>query len=307
MMSEIEVPRIFNLATQEKENHIFVLNSFIPSYLLIYQLLPSVVYSLPLMIATLDHHDVIVTKGKKLLSTAFKDVIIYSSGISIHEKLELKKMLKLMNGHLADFLEDATHLVVKSVKAEKYQEAMDLKIPIFHIDWIKNVYQVTSITANGCIKATSNIFDKFHLKIFTGLKIFLHGLDLDQHKKIDDLIYINGGSLMERYCDDIDVMIVQSNSVANDPVKRSKLLKIPIIVPKWVEDSVMVDRAKRYDEYLAENVRNVQNVLSYAESEESGQTSEENFQHNHPSKSSTRKRIFPFVKNPQSRSKKKRT
>ncbi|KAG5680435.1 hypothetical protein PVAND_009943 [Polypedilum vanderplanki] len=193
----------------------------------------------------------IPTNHRQIFNAAFNDVNLCVSNIRTAEKKEIAKMLKLMNGKISDKIDsNVTHLITNTTKSVKYLEAAANKIPIYHYQWVQNVWKKCLKEKDHSIRAVSSIFDIYKLPPFFDLKIACTGVGKEEKKCLETLIEENGGEFAETYNSaSTDILLIKRKDPTNPKYQNAVKRKIPILKCEWVEESVKAGYSLAYEDF----------------------------------------------------------
>jgi len=253
-MSEEEVLN-YNNTLLKKVSHVFVLDNFSGTsfdHLVARKKAGDFkLFGVPLL-EIMSEETVIVTSYWKIYNNAFQDLKICTSNLSGTEKGKIENLVKSMNGRFTNELSsEVTNLITNSTKTIKYSDASSLNIPIYHTEWIYQIWSKCQKQEGTILKACSDQYDVFKLPPLFDLKIAITGMtNKDQRNDISDVIEENGGKFEEVFkSNETDILIMDKKDEDNSKYKLAAKYKIPVLNVNWIHESIKAGYALSYNDF----------------------------------------------------------
>lgn len=250
-MSEEEVLN-YNHTLLNKISHVFVLDNFSGSsydHLVLKKAGDLKIFGVSLL--EISDENLVITSSWKIHSNAFQGLKICTSNLSSSEKSKIEDLIKSMNGQFTNELSsDVTHLITNSTKTIKYSDAATLDIPIYHTEWVYQIWNKCQKQEGTIPKASSEQYDVFKLPPLFELKIATTGMNKDQRNDISDVIEENGGKFEEIFkSNETDILIMDKKDADNSKFKIAAKYKIPVLNINWIHESVKAGYALSYKDF----------------------------------------------------------
>ncbi|KAL7034265.1 hypothetical protein ACKWTF_007917 [Chironomus riparius] len=251
-MSDEEVLN-YNNTLLNKISHVFVLDNFSGSsfdYLVSKKARDLRIFGVPLL-EIISEETLEVTSSWKVYNNAFQGLKICTSNLSGSEKGKIESLVKSMNGQFTNELSsDVTHLITNSTKTIKYSDATTLDIPIYHTEWVYQIWNKCQRQEGPITKACSEQYDVFKLPPLFDLKIATTGMNKDQRSDISDVIEENGGKFEDVFkSNETDILIMDKKDADNSKFKIAAKYKIPVLNVNWIHESVKAGYALTYNDF----------------------------------------------------------
>lgn len=205
------------------------------------------VFDLPLIADVLENKQ-LVAELKHLHSLSFRGISVCFNNLcpELTKGMSILSVM-LMDGHVVNNLEDATHFVTNSSRTLKYRRAVELGIPICNSNWIKRVYQRSSEMGEIRFSARS-IEGQFSVQIFGGMMIFVAA---DRGKaNIERNLQENGATLCQSLDRLIDVALFADKNESSGEFKKATKLRVKCVSWVWMKESLQAKFPKPFREYL---------------------------------------------------------
>ncbi|XP_070492082.1 DNA topoisomerase 2-binding protein 1-like [Chironomus tepperi] len=243
----------YNNTLLNKISHVFVLDNFSGSsydHLMSKKAGDLRIFGVPLL-EIISDETLVITNSCAIYNNAFEGLKICTSNLNGTEKKKLESLVKSMNGQFTNELSsDVTHLITNSTKTIKYSDAASLDIPIYHTEWVYQIWNKCQKQEGTITKACSEQNDVFKLPPLFDLKIATTGMNKDQRNEISDIIEENGGKFEEIFkSNETDILIMDKKDIDNSKFKIAAKYKIPVLNVNWIHESVNAGYALSYNDF----------------------------------------------------------
>ncbi|XP_050451407.1 DNA topoisomerase 2-binding protein 1-A isoform X2 [Cataglyphis hispanica] len=196
-----------------------------------------------------------IPEGKSpIYTTAMRGMCICVSGVTPEIKNQIQKKVEYMGGFFTKQLRSSvTHLIADSVMSEKYEGAIEMKIPIMMKEWVEAVWEqnLKKITP-----ANDQIFDKYKCPVFKNLIVTSTNLSKYQKEEIKRLIHNHGGIFMGPLDGTkVRVVLAPENGPMSDKLKYAMDNDIACLKPDWVHESIKVGYALPFHNFIIKSVK----------------------------------------------------
>ncbi|XP_072746156.1 DNA topoisomerase 2-binding protein 1-A isoform X2 [Anoplolepis gracilipes] len=189
-----------------------------------------------------------------IYTTAMRGMCICVSGVTPEIKSQIQKRVEYMGGVFTKQLRSSvTHLIADSVMSQKYEAAIEMKIPIMMKEWIEAVWEAN---LKKVTQANDKIFDKYKCPVFMNLIVTSTNLPKRQKEEIKCLIQDNGGTFMGPLDGTkVRVVLASENGPMSDKLKYAMDNDIACLKPDWIHESIKVGYALPFYNFIIKSVK----------------------------------------------------
>ncbi|XP_046481485.1 DNA topoisomerase 2-binding protein 1 isoform X1 [Neodiprion pinetum] len=188
-----------------------------------------------------------------VFTTAMRGLVVSVSGLTSEAKENIGRKVEYMGGVYSRQLRNSvTHLIANFVMSEKYEKAVEQKIPVMTENWVTAIWEA-SLVEN--IRATSSRFDEYKCPVFMNLVVTSTNLS-KRKKEIKQLITDNGGIFMGALDGaKVKIVVAPEDSVLSEKLKYALQNNIACVTPQWVHHSVKHGYALPFSDYLVKTTK----------------------------------------------------
>ncbi|XP_065335100.1 DNA topoisomerase 2-binding protein 1-A [Cloeon dipterum] len=207
---------------------------------------PCAVLGAPCILECLSKGEPTPESSYPVFSLAMRGLRVCVSGFKLSQKDELGRKVRFMGGIFEKNLSTVvTHLVTQSTNTDKYQCAIEIKIPVMLENWVHETWEANQ-------KKHQSALDEPYISLrcppFQGLTITSSQFTKAKKDKIKSIIEQNGG----QYCPsmtstDTDVLIV--STATGDKYRAAVQWNIPCVTENWISDSAKAGYSLNYAAY----------------------------------------------------------
>ncbi|XP_066593898.1 DNA topoisomerase 2-binding protein 1 [Prorops nasuta] len=189
-----------------------------------------------------------------IFNTAMRNIVAAISGFRGEKKENIQNMVQYMGGNtVKDLRFCTTHLITNSVMSEKYEKAIEQKIPTYTEEWIYAVWQTN---LQKYIKATDESFDKYKTPIFLNLIATSTNTSKTIKDELKILINQNGGTYMGPLDGSkVKVVFAPEKPALSDKLKFAMQQGLPCLKVEWVYASIKAGYALPFNNYLIKSTK----------------------------------------------------